>query len=1146
MTKNIIWYRWLSGNFDEKYNEQINNLFNENFNGIITAFMLILVNVIIFLLEAAAVAQITPDRTLGSEQSTLNRNVTINNRNSDRIEGGARRGANLFHSFERFNVNNGQRLYFANPAGVVNILGRVTGQSRSRILGTLGVEGNANLFLMNPNGIVFGRNATLDVRGSFVATTANRMQFGSQGFFETDNPQALPLLTVSPSALLFNQIAPGRIQTQSVADAGQNLAGSPLLGLRVPDGQNLLLIGGEVAVEGGLHALGGQLGVIAAAAPATVALSADPRPSVQQLSSVSGRANVLIHAGALLDVSANQGGEILIQARDLRIRGGSTLQAGIDQNLGSRGNQAGDIILDAVGNVEISNSDVLNLVEGTGTGGDLLIRGRSLTLDGGSTLAASTLSQGNAGRVVIQADSVIFTEDATVSNTIEPGAVGTTGGIFLESNSLTLTNGSAFFGNTSGRGDVGDIVIRVRDHVRLSGNDAENNPSGIFNLVSPGAGGDAGEIDLGAGSLSMTNGAVLRADTLTQGNGGDVKVRVSGRLRLDGTANNGFPSGIFAVVEADGLGNGGSIDIQADSLTLSNGAQLITDTFGRGDAGNITVQVRDRLFIDGSATDLNDALSGIFTAVNRDAVGDAGNIDIQAGSLTLLNGAQLLAATFGRGDAGNITVQVRDRAIFDDFNNAPVPSGAFSIVSGSNVAAPAVGNGGDIHISANQIVLRNAATFGASVEFGGQGNAGRISITATDHILIEGARRNGELVGGIFTRVALGADGNANDIQITANRLTLSNDGTIQASIGSDGRAGNVQINSRIVEVLSGGQLLTTTASGSRAGDINFRVNDHITVSGENSGLLASTERNAAGQGGDINLITSQLTVSDRAEITVSSPTGRAGNLTIAANQIRLDRGRLTAEAGVGTGAEITLQELDSLFLQNNSLISAQASDNAMGGNVTVNVSDGLIVAVPEQNSDIIASAEQGRGGNITISAQGIFNIEPQQSIPQNQTNDIDASSQFNQSGTVTINQPDIDPSRGLIELPAEVVDRAAQIARGCAPRDSESGRFVATGRGGLPLSPDQPLRDRAILLPDWITLDADIVDPAVEQRQQNQESVEPIDISANINDNYSINIQAEASEFGRDVNGKIMLVAQSQSNNAVAGNNLDCFGQSQ
>jgi filamentous hemagglutinin family protein len=159
-------------------------------------------------------AQITPDNTLGAESSLVRPDVLINGANGDRIEGGARRGDNLFHSFSQLNINNGQRVYFANPSGVENILTRVTGEQPSNIFGTLGTSGSANLFLLNPNGIVFGSNARLNVGGSFVATTASAVRFGEMGTFSATNPEAPPLLTINPDALLFNRVRTGAIDRQ--------------------------------------------------------------------------------------------------------------------------------------------------------------------------------------------------------------------------------------------------------------------------------------------------------------------------------------------------------------------------------------------------------------------------------------------------------------------------------------------------------------------------------------------------------------------------------------------------------------------------------------------------------------------------------------------------------------------------------------------------------------------------------------------------------------------------------------------------------------------------------------------------------------------------------------------------------------------
>jgi filamentous hemagglutinin family protein len=180
----------------------------------------------------------------------------------DRIDGGATRKANLFHSFSQFNVGEGRGAYFTSPPEIENILTRVTGADRSDILGRLGVNGDANLFLINPNGIVFGQNASLDVQGSFLATTADAVKLGDAGLFSASQPATSNLLSVSPSALWSNAVAAQPIVNQSQAPSlidQLNSAGlSP--GLQVPDGRTLALVGGDVLLEGGrLTAAAGRI-----------------------------------------------------------------------------------------------------------------------------------------------------------------------------------------------------------------------------------------------------------------------------------------------------------------------------------------------------------------------------------------------------------------------------------------------------------------------------------------------------------------------------------------------------------------------------------------------------------------------------------------------------------------------------------------------------------------------------------------------------------------------------------------------------------------------------------------------------------------------------------------------------------------------
>ncbi len=155
--------------------------------------------------ESIVLAQIIRDETLGAESSVVTPD-NIKGIDSDHISGGAVRGNNLFHSFREFNIGEGKGGYFENPAAIKNIFSRVTGINPSEILGTLGVLGNANLFFLNPNGILFGPNARLDLRGSFLGTTADSIVFPDGKQFSATNPEAAPLLTVNvqqPIGLVF-------------------------------------------------------------------------------------------------------------------------------------------------------------------------------------------------------------------------------------------------------------------------------------------------------------------------------------------------------------------------------------------------------------------------------------------------------------------------------------------------------------------------------------------------------------------------------------------------------------------------------------------------------------------------------------------------------------------------------------------------------------------------------------------------------------------------------------------------------------------------------------------------------------------------------------------------------------------------------
>lgn len=953
--------------------------------------------IVLILSEPIALAQIVPDSTL-PVNSIVVPGCTICT-----IDGGTVQGTNLLHSFRQFSVPTGGEAFFNNATQITNIITRITGSNISNIDGLLRANGTANLFLLNPNGILFGSNAQLNIGGSFVATTANAIQFGNQGFYSATNPETPTLLSVNPSALWFNQVSPGAIAVQS--DAPPN----PIL--QVPNGRSLLLVGGDLSIDGGLfNAPGGQLELLGIAAPGTVTLNDAGGALNLSVPANVPRADIRIENGSVIDVTADNGGSITIDGRNIDFGGGSYLFAGIAPGLGTVDSQAGDITFRATGTVTIAGDQFQDVIsnrlwpEATGNGGNFILSAKSLLLKDTAAITVDTTGIGNAGRVLIQVDGpVTLTESSIIYNDVRSGGVGETGGITIQADSLALLAG------------------------------AELN-------------------------------AAVRPEAV--GKTGDISIQVRDRAIMDGVDSDGFPSGVFNVVEHDAVGNAGNIQLQADSLTITRGARLQANSQGKGNSGSVNVQVQNLFLLDGA--EAKGSVTGLFTDLDTGGEGNGGDINVTAGSLLIKNGAQFTANTFARGNAGDIAIVVRDQAIFDGFNGdgiisgsgniVPARSGIFSAVGeslGNGRTVPAIGNGGDIRISARTLSLTNGAAIGTAVLSGSQGDAGKVTITTTEQMTISD---QSEMVGasGIFTQVDAGGVGNANDIEINTKLLTITQGAELRASTAGQGTAGNITVNSRSLEISSGGQILTTTSSDSNAGNIVIRSLDSITLTGQESGLFANTTLGSSGNGGDIFIDPKTMMVRDGARIAVDSQgSGKGGDIDLGAQFLTLDRANISAETASTQGGNITLRIGDILLLRHGSNISTTAGTTRAGGdggNIIINTP--FLVAVPTEDSNIRANAFTGRGGNIQITAQGIFGIEFRST--ETPFSDITASSQFGINGTVVLNTPDIDPTQGISNLPTE--PSRPELLEGCQPGGSGTSRFIRTGRGGLPMSPDERL----------------------------------------------------------------------------------------
>jgi filamentous hemagglutinin family protein len=294
-----------------------------------TNFLLSALFGVLYLMVSSA--QIVPDNTLGSESSQINSIDEL----QDAIEGGAIRGDNLFHSFQEFNVGEGASVNFANPAGIANIFSRVTGGNVSEIFGTLAVDGAANLFLINPNGIVFGENSAIDVNGSFLATTADEIDFDNGDVFSAASPN-VPTLTIDfPIGLGFGS-NPGNIEVKGLQSnvlveipSFKIVAGNYSSGLKANSGNNISLFGGNINFNGGglQTSNGGDIEVVSAGENQTIKLVRDNDWFKSNFAKISQFKDIKLNNAAYIDASDETGGNVLIAGRNIVLDQGSVVLA---------------------------------------------------------------------------------------------------------------------------------------------------------------------------------------------------------------------------------------------------------------------------------------------------------------------------------------------------------------------------------------------------------------------------------------------------------------------------------------------------------------------------------------------------------------------------------------------------------------------------------------------------------------------------------------------------------------------------------------------------------------------------------------------------------------------------------------------------
>jgi len=563
--------------------------------------------------------------------------------------------------------------------------------------------------------------------------------FESGEFSAVDNLDQ-PILTVNAPIGLGFRDEPGDLVNRSIV---QNTE-SDFVGLEVRSSKNLALIGGNINFDGGnLTARGGNIYLGGLSQAGTVAINQNggldfPEDVTQ--------ADVSLTNAAKVDVAGNSGGSIAIDARNLNIAAGelgkSSIQGGIGANFPVTEAQAGDITIDVAENMTIDDGELENQVD----------------------------SQG----------------------------IGNSGDIIIETGSLEVLNGSEISTTTRGQGDAGDVNITVADNIAIDGETQLGNPSRIqSSLGSDAEEGDAGNINITANNLALTNRGRVDVNTNGKGNAGNIEITAIENITIAG-GDFERPSSIASEADSLAEGNGGSITLSVANLIVTDGGTVSATTEGIGDAGTIDINATEDVVFDGA--NAFGRLSSAISEVGSGAEGGSGGVNISTTNLNLTAGGRVGADTLGRGNAGTVDITATGDITADGENSEGFASGI-----SSGVGTNAEGNSGGMTISTTNLNLTNGGNVNASTF--GRGNAGAVNINASESIFIDGLTA---LVRSGISANAINQDGDGGDVSISTGNLSIVNGGTIEAanfdttelrSSPGTGRPGNIEIVSNSIDL---------------------------------------------------------------------------------------------------------------------------------------------------------------------------------------------------------------------------------------------------------------------------------------------------------------------------------------------------------
>ena len=691
----------------------------------------------------------TPETVVNKDQSKFT------------ISGGIQNQNTLFHQFQQFNIHKGESAIF-DDAGFDHTVAQVTGTDYSWINGQLTSSSN-HFFLINANGIIFGPDVSLNVSGSFHASTANEVFFSDKHLEDNSPSSHESLLNIWP--IVSFGFLTDNVSSISISGPTKPYESSAT-GLHVKENQTISLISGDILI--------------------------------------SDNARIKGSGGSIGLVSVNSKGSVYFFNNTIQLSDFSEM-----------------------GKINLSNQSILD-ASGSG-GGNIFIRSKTLNADNSRILAVTDGSI-DGGLIDINVDHMSF------------------------------TNGAFFDSSTNAQGDAGTIKISSIGDVVFDGENEHNEKSGVSlrSLYTETDGGNAGTIIIEANKVSFLNGASIDSATLGTGNGGEINIQAKESITISGKTSLGKGSHfeVASLYVLENAGRAGSIVLEAQNIHFGGRAFINSTTDGPGMSGHVSIKAHETFSMHGEEKSNSVSLIIAGTWLKRSDGGQGGDVIISAKNLDFKNNVMINTSTSGEGDGGKIEINITETASFD--NNASI-----QVVTSSK--RELAGNGGNLHLTAKNLILKNGSIIN-STSFG-HGKAGQVHLEVTDHIILEG---NMDQISAISGEVSMDSNGGNGDIvQINSGQITLLDHSMITTTSSSIGNAGNIIIHTNALSLCGKSAITSRSKSviGGNAGNINITT-QFLALQG--SDAIISTSSNGSGKGGSI-IVNSEIIDSQSGQISSES-----------------------------------------------------------------------------------------------------------------------------------------------------------------------------------------------------------------------------------------------------------------------------------